>query len=369
MSLHIDLLTKELEAPYEAMLQDIRHSLLYGSLKYRDFLNRILIGSEPRYLVAHESGRMLGALPSFLKRNGTYGNVLNSLPFYGSNGGVMVSPAAHDRQGVKRGLIEALHAMGVEESVVASTVVSNPLDADTEFYESCSRYTLRDERVGQITRLPTERGDAKDAKTIQDSLLALFHQKTRNGIRKAMKSDVKVSHSDSVEALETLATLHRQNMDAVRGLAKPWSVFTAIRQTFAYDQDYRVYLGERDGVVIAALLVFFYNRVAEYYTPATAPSSRVHQGMSLLIYEAMQQAVRRGCQYWNWGGTWPSQQGVYQFKSRWGTTDMPYYYYVREYDRSASLRQLERQTLLAEYPYFYVIPFKDLTPSMPQISG
>ena len=366
MSLHIDLLREGQEESYEAMLKGIEHSLLYGSLKYRDFLKRILVGSEPRYLVANESGRMVGALPLFLKRNGRYGNVLNSLPFYGSNGGVLVSPAAKDRDGVKRCLMEALHSLAVEESVVAATLVSNPLDADTQFYESYSQYTLRDERVGQITHLPTRRGYGKD---LQDSLLAMFHQKTRNGIRKAIKSDVKVSHSDSAEALRTLATLHRQNVEAIGGLAKPWSVFMAIRETFAYDQDYRVYVGEIDGVVIAALLVFFYNQVAEYYTPASVQSSRVHQAMSLLIYEAMQQAARCGCRYWNWGGTWLGQDGVYQFKSRWGTTDWPYYYYVREYDKSASLRQLERGTLLAEYPYFYVIPFKDLNPSIPQVSG
>ena len=79
-----------------------------------------------------------------------------------------------------------------------------------------------------------------------------------------------------------------------------------------------------------------------------------------VIFEAMQDAARRGCRNWNWGGTWLSQGGVYDFKSRWGARDVPYHYYVRLHARGAALARLSREELLAEYPYFYVLPFSAL---------
>ena len=46
------------------------------------------------------------------------------------------------------------------------------------------------------------------------------------------------------------------------------------------------------------------------------------------------------------------------FKSRWGSEDLPYRYYVRLRDRSLLTRR--REELLAAYPNFYVLPFSVL---------
>ncbi|MBE9207148.1 GNAT family N-acetyltransferase [Nostoc sp. LEGE 06077] len=354
MSIEIALLTQDREGYYEELLHSCPSSLLYSSIKYRNFLQQILVNSQDYYLLAYDSGCLVGALPSFIKRNSTYGNILNSLPFYGSNGGVIISPQAAHPEKVKQALIDAFQTLAIQESVVVSTLISNPLASDVDFYESYSLYTLRDERIGQLVNLPK---DISNHEKIADSLMNLFHQKTRNCVRKAQKSEITIYHSDSLAALQALVDLHQENISAIGGMPKPFSIFTAIRDTFVYDQDYRIYLAEKDGQIIAGLLVFFYNHTAEYYTPATLTSYRIYQPMSLIIYEAMLEAIKRGYLYWNWGGTWLTQTGVYNFKSRWGTQDKKYFYYIKEYDNSDYLRQLTSKQILAEYPHFYVLPF------------
>jgi len=361
MSLRIAPLTPAHEPAYEQLLQENEHSLLYMSLEYRSFLRRILESSEDHYLLAFEGDRLRGALPSFVTRHPSYGPVLNALPFYGSNGGIVVSPEAENPDGVRRALLEAFETLALQESVKVSTLISNPLAADHPFFEAHGGHTLRDERIGQITPLPDRR---EDPAAMDAALMERFHYKTRNSIRKAMKSGLTVSHSGAAEAMATLARLHQENMRAIGGAAKSLEVFEAIREVFTYDRDYRVYLAEADGKVVSALLVFFHHRTAEYYTPATLESYRSWQPMSLLIFEGMKEAVRRGCRHWNWGGTWLSQGGVYQFKSRWGTRDYPYFYYVREYEAPSPLRRLAPSEILAAYPYYYVLPFSALEGSV-----
>jgi len=340
---------------YERLVLSNETGLLYASISYRRFLELILEESEPLYLMAHDGTRMLGALPAFIRRNRAHGNVLNSLPFYGSPGGVIVSPQAPDKEEVKRALMQAFHSLALRERAAVSTIISNPLEGDHEFYELNTQYTLRDERIGQVTRLPPHAGDDD---RLRYALMEIFHQKTRNSIRKAEKSDMVISHSGSLEAIRRLAEIHRLNIAALGGLAKPLSVFLSIRDAFEYDRDYRVYVAEKDGQVVASLLIFFYNRTAEYYVPAVLEAYRSYQPMSLLVFEAMQEAAKRGSLYWNWGGTWKTQRGVYHFKSRFGATDRPYYYYIRERDNS--LRRLKREAILSEYPYAYVLPFEVL---------
>lgn len=352
MSIRVERLDDTNADDYCRALTAAPHALLHSSLKYRAFLERVLEAAQAHYFVAYENGRPVGVLPAFVA-NARYGPVVNSLPFYGSNGGVTTSADAREIAAVYGALLDALDDLAASVSAVASTVISNPSDDSASFYEARGCHTFRDERIGQVTPLPPAEGDVAAA------LMGTFHQKTRNAIRKAEKSAIAVRHDDTRPALQALAELHRENIEAVGGLAKSWRVFAAIRETFVYDHDYRVYTAERDGHLIAALLVFFHQKTAEYFTPATAEAFRSLQPMSLLVRHAMQEAVGRGCTHWNWGGTWRGQHGVYQFKSRWGTRDLPYYYYTRLFDRD--LLRLTPAELLREYEFFYVLPFDELT--------
>ena len=355
MSIGVELLSSSGEAELEELLQSISTSLLYASLPYRSFLTRILDGCVDRYFVARDGGRVVGLLPTFVRHNPTYGSVINSLPFVGSNGGVIVSERATDRAAVKTALMGALLAYAREARVVASTVIASPLEPEAALYEATSEYTHRDERVCQITPLPRS---VSDGAAVTTTLLSRFHENPRRAIKKAQKSGVSVSHSSSLEALQTLSAIHEENMAATGGPTKPWRVFEAIRASFVYDRDYRVYVAEKDGTTVAALLVFFRNFTTEYFTPATLASARTFQPLSLLVFEAMQEAVRRGHVNWNWGGPGPAQPAIYEFKQRWGAVDHPYSYYVKVYDESV-LGQT-KAALLREYPCFYVAPFGKL---------
>jgi hypothetical protein len=306
-------------------------------------------------LVAKDDGRAIGGLPVFMKSNSKLGNVLNSLPFYGSNGGPIVASDAVDIQAVKDALVHGFLSLAAGESAVAATIVANPLETDTTCGQAKPGYTFRSERIGQVTVLPDL---PMDDFGVRQMLMKSFHGKTRNAIRKAQSTGVVISHSGSREALRALAEMHSQNMEAVGGTVKPWEVFAGIQEAFEYDRDYRVYVAERTGSTIGALLVFFFNRTAEYFTPATLDGQRVYQPMSLLVFEAMQEAVRRGCRYWNWGGTWRTQRGVYEFKRKWGAYEKPYSYHTWLFDES--LLKKSKETLLEQYPYYFVVPFEEL---------
>ena len=112
-----------------------------------------------------------------------------------------------------------------------------------DFYERHYNHSLKDVRVGQVTPLPLFDGRTK----VEDQLMTRFNVKTRNSIRKAQKSELSIYHSGSIESIRGLSDLHRQNMEAMGGLAKSWSVFEAIRDIFTYDKHYRVYMAEKDG--------------------------------------------------------------------------------------------------------------------------
>lgn len=207
-----------------------------------------------------------------------------------------------------------------------------------------------DERMCQFTKLDY---------TDKDGLMNSFHYKTRNMIRKSQKQDITIVEDNS--GVQFLYETHLENMTAIGGKAKPKFFFDNISNYFTAGVDYRIYIAQKDGLNISALLLFYFNGVVEYYTPVIKAEYRALQPNTLLIYHAMQEAATRGYKLWNWGGTWKSQEELYRFKSRWGAMDVNYNYYVTI--KNKSLFNSTPQTLLEEYAYFYTIPFNLLNES------
>ena len=82
---------------------------------------------------------------------------------------------------------------------------------------------------------------------------------------------------------------------------------------------------------------------------------RDSQALSALIYEVILIASKNGFKFWNWGGTWQSQTGVYRFKSRWGAKDIKYRYFNSV--NSESINLASQEELITSYPFFYVRKF------------
>lgn len=353
MSLNIKIqeLKNNTEEQYSEFLKNIPTSLVYHSINYRNFLRDILEASEDRYLLAFENDILMAALPIFIKR-ASLGSVVNSLPFYGSNGSIIAK--AETSHQTKKTLINKFNEICQEEDAITSTIVTNPLESSQALFSDYSA-SLFDDRIGQFTSLPNT-----EHYLIEEKLMSSFHVKTRNMIRKGLKSDFEFRHDGSEETMLRLHTLHGLNMKSIGGKAKPWLVFQSIKNNFVYDQDYRIYTAYKDNTIVSLLLVFFFNKTAEYFTPVIQEEYRTEQPLSALIFIAMKDAVLKGCTWWNWGGTWLSQDGVYRFKSRWGTSNFPYKYLIKEYKDNHLLRNLSSDDLLAMYPYFYVLPFNTL---------
>ena len=127
---------------------------------------------------------------------------------------------------------------------------------------------------------------------------------------------------------------------------------------FRPGQDYDLYVARREGAVIAGLLIFYFNRTVEYFTPAVAEEFRSTQPSALILITAMMDAGRRGFERWNWGGTGESQTGVYRFKKKWSAQERYYHYYTQLND--SSILDWSRGDIFSAFPNFFVVPFSAL---------
>lgn len=343
MELSIDILDEEGREEYEKYILQKEDSLIYVSVKYQKLLEKLL-KDKSYYLVAKEDDHIVGVFPCFLRENSRYGNVLNSLPFYGSTGSIVCnSPKVREK------LLAAYYQLAKDFHCVASTIITSPFEGENMWYKKNTMPQFIDERIGQITFFPI--GDGEES----ERLLNVIDGKTRNIVKKAQKSGVVVEIDNSFESMEFLYRHHVEGMKKIGGLAKKKEFFEMISQIFERGTEYNIYTAKVDDKKIAACLLLYYNGTVEYFVPVTAEGYRIYQPLSLIIFVAMKDAMLRGFKRWNWGGTWLSQKGVYDFKRKWGTTDLMYYYYVNIFD--TSILQVEKEDILSEYENYFVYPF------------
>lgn len=335
----IDLLTDRHNDAYAAFLKGVDDSLLYYSLKYKAFLEDLL-RCRPQYWIVLEGDEVVGVLP-LMEKDGPWGKVINSLPFYGSNGGILAGT-----QTACELLARKFEAVASQSDVLSSTLIEHPLHA---IPDSIVRYDLLDERIGQLTSLE---GLAKSPESIH----LLTDSTARRNIRKAERAGVEVRVDN--DAVEFLRNVHTENMLAIGGKAKSTRFFETFPKYFLAGKDYDIYVAQRDGKATAALLLFYFNRTVEYYTPVVVSEQREYQSTALILRTAMIDAARHGFLYWNWGGTWRSQDGVWRFKRKWGGKDHRYRYFVRV-NRSKVFTKKPKDIMRA-YPDFYVVPFDQL---------
>ncbi len=321
------------------------HTFVYSEPRFLQLVSEHL-GAYCRWIVAHRGEEISGILP-YLVKEGPLGPVFNSLAYYGSNGGVIQAEKDHNSL---IAVVDAFYKVAANSNAVSATIISNPLECNNDIYEACAKHDFRDKRIGQFTHLPKK----------VDDLLTQFDDPRPRNIRRAIREGVSV-RKGAAEALDFLYSTHVDNMRSIGGLAKKREFFDAIPANMQ-GGDWTIFTASLNEKPIAALLLFYFNRTVEYFTPVIIHSHRNTQALALVIYEAMNDAIHRGFANWNWGGTWLDQGGVYDFKKRWGTSEYPYFYYTKVFKRELSLCQ--QYYLLEQYPGFYLIPFAYL--SLPQ---
>lgn len=335
------------ESAYAQFLATRDDALIYHALPYRDLLVDHL-GAEPEYLVAVDGGDVRGALPIMWTSDGG-ARIANSLPYYGSHGSVLAASDA-----VRGALLDAWDARATDPGTAAATLVTNPFTVEPL---PAPKHTLTDVRINQATALPAL--DGRSDAEAEEAILELVEASTRRNVRKALR--LGFDAAPDLDALRALCEIHQANMADIGGLAKSWDFFATVAQRFRPHAEFDVYAARApDGAVAAALLVFWHNTTAEYFTPAVDHDHRSDQPLAAILLRALVDAARRGMRWWNWGGTWEDQEGVFRFKRKWGARALRYPYFIQVNDRSLLDETAER--LRERFGHFYVAPFSALEP-------
>ena len=350
MKIKVILYSDEIHDAYNEFLKKSKKSMLFHSLSYRKFLKITFPDCEDYYFCAFKGKEIQAILPIFIK-SGKYGKIANSLPFFGSHGGIIYR-GDKINENCKIKLLDSLDKLCQLKDIVTCTIINTPFEKDESIY-SLFKSDLYDERIGQITKLP----ECNDEFACEEKLLRLIHPKTRNHVRKAFKSNFKIVVNNSEESFNILYEIHKENILSINGKPKRKIIFKNIQEAFEPKKDYNIFTAVYNDRIVSSMLIFYHKNIVEYFCPATKSDFRDKNPLSGLIFSAMKDSIlNKKSQYWNWGGTWLTQKSVYNFKARWGTIDYPYKYYIKT-NSQFNKDEYSASDLDRNYENFYFMPY------------
>lgn len=335
----------------EAWLSSLDRGLIYPAPVFAEFVEQVT-GAEIVHLVAERDGRTAGVLPFAVSASVDGACAVNSLPWYGSHGGCWLDDP---QDGATRDALLEAYAGELADRAPAFTVtVLSPWEQPfLEAYRSALGHEALDSRIGQVSDLPAGAADP------EAELAARLKQKTRNLVRKSCRQGFVEVVGDRDDSWAYLCETHEENMRAVGGAPKPRSHFEALRARFA-GRHSRLSIAHLEGRPVAGLLLLKFARTIEYLVPVISKDARPRQPLSFLIWRGMLDSIREGFRFWNWGGTWPTQDSLRHFKAGWGSDEHPYSYLVDATERGLAELRKDAPGTMAKFPYFYLYPLSRL---------
>lgn len=150
-----------------------------------------------------------------------------------------------------------------------------------------------------------------DIRATDDVLLKGMRNTTRGRLRRAMKEQVDVQMSTEPKAVEEFIDLHKTTEQRHHFVAYPSELFHQEVGIFAADNQAAVFHARHQNRLIASAIIVFYGPAAFYHHGASIPSKI--PAATLLQWQAIQEAKKRGCSYYSFWGITESENEKHPF--------------------------------------------------------
>lgn len=327
---------------YDDFINKNNSSTFFHSKNHIIFLEKLL-ELNTFFVTCREKGKLRGIIPFFEKKM-KFGTVVNSLPFFGSYGGMIADNDVQEK------LLEEFNSFNKSNDILSSVIISNPFETNCDVYKKNYEHNIIEDRFTQCTILKN-----KSENQIWDEL----EQRVRWSIRKSQKNQIQISTVNEENShLKKFYQMHENTIKSKNGKPKPTNLFNKITEIFDPSIDYDIFGAFYNEKAIAYVLVFYFKEFTEYYMPAYDPSFSNLQSTSFLIWKAMQKSLEKKIHFFNFGGTWKDQTSLYLFKRGWGTQDFHYQYYIK--CDLTRIKQIGLEEIKKSYENFYVCPYNEI---------
>ncbi|MFC1686794.1 lipid II:glycine glycyltransferase FemX [Nanoarchaeota archaeon] len=308
----ISILTEEDYEEYKRFLKENKESLYEHSLEVKELVSKYF-KFKPKYLIAKENNKIVGALPLFEAKSLIQGKRLVSIPFF-PYGGVIGE--------CKKGLLET----------------AKELSKDVKFLQIRQRNGLEPELEKDFVRQAPILDFLVNLTESPEEMWASLKRDVRKNIKKAKKNGLKFELGRNKKELDDFYDIYL-NTRKKRGVpAWPKGLFEEALKS----HDSLIGLVYQKDKPIAAGFFSFYNKEIVYGFSGADYNKINLCPYHLLVWNMCRYGIKKGYTVLDYGPTTKEMNdgGLFDFKSRWCDehNELPYYFYAANKENVPALQ-------------------------------
>lgn len=320
-----------MEVNYQSIYEGSANLTVYQSPKFIEMLNQV-VGGKKVHLTCHKHN---AAIPLLAKET-SYGIVYNSLPFFGSCGGLIGGQTVCDD--LSKNISEIIN----RSDFASLNVVSN-------WYNE-AEFKINNIEFNEIKRINTSKRLSALNGTSSNSM-ETYHGKTRNIVRATLKEGLRVV--DLSNNFDTVVEMHFMEMKYKNRTPKPIPFWENLIKNNVSGIDYLIFGALLDANILGYILFLLDSNLKqiEYYVPCSTIEGRNINVNYFLLHESISEFARMRYETLHFGGTHLDQKNLLRFKERWGAESREYKYYNTF---NSSISKVPMNLLQLEAPFFFI---------------
>ena len=295
----LDPLTPQNQDKWDAILRKCPDTTAFQSLAWRDALANAFSQLIPTYLLINQDDSVIGGLPGFVFQPIPGIRLWHSMPWNLFGGIHLIGSGEINPEPLIRSIETEAAAKGWCE--IRWTLTPNRTATDGDFFAEMG-YS----RTDHFTHLLKTNGDV-------ESLWHAYNKRVRGAVRKAEKSGVIVTDTDSEEALSTFYDMYLMTVKRLGGTPKP----QVLMRTLLHRKIAKLAIATHRGTMIAGLLYLRFNKTVTLWCEASVPAFLKYRPNNAIFHHIITQACHEQYEWVDFGASPPENTGLIAHKEQY----------------------------------------------------
>ena len=295
----LDSLTPQNQDKWDAILRQCPGSNAFQSLAWRDALAGAFSQLTPTYLLINQDDSVIGGLPAFVFQPIPGIRLWHSMPWNLFGGVHLIESVKINPETLITSIESAAAAKGWCE--IRWTLTPKRMVTYGDLFVKMGY-----KRTDHFTHFLKTNGDV-------ESIWHAYNKRVRGAVRKAEKSGVTVTDTDSEEALSTFYDMYLMTVKRLGGTPKP----QALMQTLLQRKIAKLAIATYRGTIIAGLLYLLFNKTVTLWCEASMPAFLKYRPNNAIFHHIITQACREQYEWVDFGASPPENTGLIAHKEQY----------------------------------------------------
>lgn len=288
---------------WDSLIQHCKNTTAFQSAAWRNALATSFKQLDPVYLFIKNDNKLIGGIPAFVFQPIPGIRLWHSMPWNLFGGAHIIDSVEVDQHDLISTIVSYIESKASENGWCELNWTLSP-NITVQYGNFLTEFGYQTEE--RFTHILNTNSDI-------DSLWSSYNKRVRGAVRKAQKSGVQVTDTESDEDLTEFYNMYLMTVKRLRGTPKPRKLMKMLLQ-----QDIaKLAIASYEGRIIAGLLYLYYNQTVTLWCEASLPDYLQYRPNNAIFHHIITWACKEGYERVDFGASPPENEGLIAHKEQY----------------------------------------------------